>query len=240
MARAAHGTAAAFSARFGELEIENRFSSLWASGWWKGAAEKRARRDCASPLNLFFGLAACNPCLADKAASQSQSHRALRHRRRHHRPGGRDPAGNLCGQCSGPLHSSGSHPRIAANPLLSAEASDHATDLPTFSSGQSFTDPPGFDSTEQRKVTKEKMPASEDLIHLWSLEAHSHHTARLICLVSLLSSLGQSSTAMNRPGEAPPFLISRGRMIIFTRFFEIRSQSTKHLQPAMTFLIRAP
>ena len=29
-------------------------------------------------------------------------------------------------------------------------------------------------------------------------------------------------------------------MIIFTRSFEILSQSTRHLQPAMDFLINAP
>ena len=30
-----------------------------------------------------------------------------------------------------------------------------------------------------------------------------------------------SSTATKRHGEAPPFFMSSGRMIIFTRFFEI-------------------
>jgi hypothetical protein len=49
-----------------------------------------------------------------------------------------------------------------------------------------------------------------------------------------------SSTAMKRQGDAPPCLINRGRMIIFTRGFVILSQSTKHLQPAMDFLISAP
>jgi hypothetical protein len=49
-----------------------------------------------------------------------------------------------------------------------------------------------------------------------------------------------SSTAMKRQGDAPPCLINRGRMIIFTRSFEILSQSTRHLQPAMDFLINAP
>jgi hypothetical protein len=49
-----------------------------------------------------------------------------------------------------------------------------------------------------------------------------------------------SSTAMKRHGDAPPSLINRGRMIIFTRALEILSQSTRHLQPAMDFLINAP
>jgi hypothetical protein len=49
-----------------------------------------------------------------------------------------------------------------------------------------------------------------------------------------------SSTAMKRQGDAPPSLINRGRMIIFTRSFEILSQSTRHLQPAIDFLINAP
>jgi len=49
-----------------------------------------------------------------------------------------------------------------------------------------------------------------------------------------------SSTAIKRQGDAPPCLINRGRMIIFTRGFEILSQSTSHLQPAMDFLINAP
>ena len=33
--------------------------------------------------------------------------------------------------------------------------------------------------------------------------------------------LTQSSTAINRHGDAPPFLINRGSTIIFTRFLEI-------------------
>ena len=48
------------------------------------------------------------------------------------------------------------------------------------------------------------------------------------------------STAMKRQGEAPPFLIKSGSTIIRTRFLEIWSQSTKHLQPAIAFLISAP
>ena len=49
-----------------------------------------------------------------------------------------------------------------------------------------------------------------------------------------------SSTAMKRHGDAPPCLINSGRIIIFTRGLVILSQSTRHLQPAIDFLINAP
>ena len=49
-----------------------------------------------------------------------------------------------------------------------------------------------------------------------------------------------SSTAIKRQGDAPPCLINSGRISIFTRGLVILSQSTRHLQPAMDFLINAP
>ena len=55
-----------------------------------------------------------------------------------------------------------------------------------------------------------------------------------------LSFRQSSSNATNLHGIAPPFLISSGMMIILTRLLLIRSQSTRHLQPAMTFLMMAP
>jgi hypothetical protein len=48
------------------------------------------------------------------------------------------------------------------------------------------------------------------------------------------------STAMKRQGEAPPFLILSGRIIILTRRSLICPQFTKHLPQPINFLINAP